>query len=51
MPHIVMQSPDFRQAVVDGNRVSLEPYQGVRFIEGPNNYRLGETAVFKLDLM
>ncbi len=51
MPHVVVQSRDVRAAVVSADRVINEPYQGVRFVEGPSDFRLGQTARFVLELM
>jgi hypothetical protein len=51
MPHIVVQGRGVRRAVIDADRTSREPYQGVAFLEGPSGYRLGESACFVLELM
>jgi|SRR5882762_1796588 len=51
MPHIVVQNPEVREAVVDDDRVCRELYQGIRFMDGPTDYRLGEAVLVELDLM
>ena len=51
MPHIVVQSREVRHAVVDADRFCREPYLGVAFVEGPSEFRLGETASFVLELV
>lgn len=44
-PHLVVQSPDIRQA--DGN----EDYLGVCFLDGPSEYSAGQADLFILGLM
>ncbi len=51
MPHIVIGSPDVRRAMIDPDGICREPYQGVRFVDGPSDYRLGHAAVVTLDLV
>ena len=51
MPHIVVQDQAIRKAIVDEDRVCRELYQGVRFIDGPADYHLGEAVCVVLDLM
>jgi len=47
MPHLVVQSPEVRQAAVENNEITDE-YLGVRIIDSPLKYRLGESAWFAL---
>ena len=35
MPHIVIQSPDVRRALVDEDGVGREPYLGICFLDAP----------------
>jgi len=51
MPHIVVQAPDVRSAIIDSDGVCREPYQGVRFLQGPDGYQLGVAANVSLELM
>ena len=50
MPHLVVQSPDVRQAVIIDNYPTDE-YLGARFIQGPKDYRAGQSGQFTLELM
>ncbi|MEQ8836540.1 MAG: hypothetical protein RID07_07020, partial [Lacipirellulaceae bacterium] len=47
-PHVVVQSPDAREATRDENGYLVEDYLGVQFIDDPNDYELGQTAEVKL---
>ena len=49
-PHIVIQSPDVRAAIVDDDGVCREPYQGVVFMGGPSEYRLGAPTRVSMEL-
>ena len=51
VPHIVVGSPDTKVALVDEDGVCREPYLGVRFIDGPSQYELGQNATVTLELM
>ncbi len=51
MPHIVVQPPDVRSAALDADGVNREPYQGVRFVDGPREYGLGASALASFELM
>jgi hypothetical protein len=49
-PHLVVQSPDVRQAIVK-DRFIVEDYLGVRFLSGPSEYEAGQSGIFHLLLM
>jgi hypothetical protein len=51
MPHIVIQDRFVRKAVIGADRVIREAYQGVAFIDGPNDLQLGKSGQFRLVLM
>jgi hypothetical protein len=51
VPHIVVGSPDTRHAKIDEDGVIREPYQGVRFIDGPSEYEVGHSVTVTLELM
>ncbi|MBC7528771.1 MAG: hypothetical protein H7308_14650 [Chthonomonadaceae bacterium] len=50
MPHLVVQSPEVRQAAVENNEITDE-HLGVRIVDSPFKYRLGESAWFTLVLL
>ena len=50
MPHLVVQSPEVRQAAVENNEITDE-YLGARIVDSPLKYRLGESAWFTLVLL
>ncbi len=45
-PHLVVQDRHTRQAQMNGN-VCSEPYVSMTFIDGPENYRNGESGIFR----
>lgn len=51
MPHIVIQSHDSHEAIVDNNKISQEEYLGICFLEATTDYSFGETINVTLDLM
>lgn len=50
MPHLVVQPPEVRTAVVEGN-VGVEDYLGVAFIAGPMPVVAGQPALFTIESM
>jgi hypothetical protein len=48
MPHLVVQSPDIRQAVLQGNTLTDDYYLGVYFWDGPDEYEAGEAGLYLL---
>lgn len=50
MPHLVVQPPDVREAVVEGG-ISVEDYLGVTFVAGPTLVVAGEPGRFAVELM
>jgi len=51
MPHIVIQDRSVRSVVIEPGNEIVEDYQAVAFVEGPDDYRLGESGRFVLELM
>ena len=45
-PHFVVQDQTTRKAIMDGN-AAVEPYIAMTFIDGPKEYRNGESGVFR----
>ena len=50
-PHIVIQSPQVRKAAHDTNGMGCEDYLGVIFVDGPQDYQVGQEAEFLVKLM
>lgn len=50
-PHIVVQSPEIRQAQVDENGVGCEAYLGVCFVESDHDCQLGQPVRTVMELM
>lgn len=49
-PHLVVQSPHIRQALLQGNTM-IEKYLGVTFWDVPDAYEMGESELFLLGCM
>jgi translation elongation factor EF-Tu-like GTPase len=50
MPHLVVQTPEVRTAIVDGKTL-VEDYLGVAFVAGPTPLFAGRSGRFTAELM
>ena len=50
MPHIVVQPPHVRKAVLSDSNLVAEDYLGVRFLTGPRTYAAGQSGLFAFEL-
>jgi hypothetical protein len=50
-PHLVMQGREVRPATFDDRNVVIDEYLGVRFVDGPDEMRLGEPARCTIELV
>lgn len=51
MPHLVVQAPNVRNAVVVDGNVIVEDYLPVAFVSGPSGYVAGKCGRFAVELM
>jgi hypothetical protein len=49
-PHLVVQMPDIRQAIMEENNI-VEDYVPVEFLDGPLDYVAGETGRFQIAIV